>query len=89
MKIIINAYPVEFYLAENDLIGGEESKYYDIILDNPADQDAISFFEENIPFDLFEVVEIPENATDWAIHYEENGYDYVTVTINGRIEQVN
>lgn len=40
---------------------------------------------ENNPEEDFSIVEIPDNATDYDIFYEEDGSEYIVAVIDGKL----
>lgn len=85
MKIVINSAFGGFYLPKGFVkLQGLESCYdYD---EDLRESDAlISYIEENGPEDSdLEVVEIPDNVTDWQIH-EYDGLESIICVIDGKI----
>lgn len=86
MKLIIfvNGCELEEKLEEiNDEKGFH---YYDEVAVDHTNEEAISYFEKNYS-EYCDVIEIPENVTDYRIiDYDE--YIDVFVVINGKIEDI-
>ena len=65
----------------------DEWDIYDKLLDNPTDEEVVSYFEKNYP-EYCDIITIPEDATDFG--YTNNDSDLVEVMIvrNGIMETI-
>lgn len=75
-----------------NVIKEEDFDYYDaIILRNNLYEEAVNFFEKNYSeynTKYFDIVNIPENATDEMIIEFDDGSNMITVVIDGKIKTI-
>ena len=87
VMIITNGCELENAILERN---EDDFDYYDRIIDNEKDEEAISYFENNYSeykSEYFDIVEIPSNATDCIILPHEE-FTEVLVIIDGKIEVI-
>lgn len=72
--------------ALEEIMKDEEFKYYDKAIENERDEEAITFFENNYP-DYCDIINIPDNITDYQYRSNDD-YTEIVVVINGKIENL-
>lgn len=80
---------IVFTSAEDEIeeiLTDEGYDFYDLANSNPEDEDAITYFETTHP-ELCDIVELPEDATDYKIIHYEDGIQIIIVQ-NGKIKTI-
>ena len=78
--------------AIENVIKEEDFNYYDaIILGNNLYEEAVNFFEKNYSeynTKYFDIVDIPEKATDVMVTEFDDGSNMIIVVIDGKIKTI-
>ena len=69
-----------------DILPDEDYKYIDKVRKDERDEEAITFFEKNYP-DYCEIIDIPDNITDYWF-FDEDDFRQLLVVIDGKIKEL-
>ena len=85
MKVVINSAFGGFCLPKGFVEQYDLESHWDFDGNTRTSAELISYIEEHGPEDTdLEVVEVPDNVTDWEIH-EYDGMESIICVIDGKI----